>query len=73
MGVFAGPTGGMGMGAAPAAGAGDSVFANTGAAWNNRYVPSVGNAIGSSDILVKMIIDAPEQQVRAATSPCCNF
>jgi hypothetical protein len=57
----------MGMGAAPAAaggGAGDGVFANTGATWGNRYVPSVGNAIGSSDILVKMIIDAPEQQVR---------
>jgi hypothetical protein len=57
----------MGMGAAPAAaggGAGDSVFANTGATWGNRYVPSVGSAIGSSDILVKMIIDAPEQQVR---------
>jgi hypothetical protein len=53
----------MGMGAAPA-GAGDGVFANTDAAWGNRYVPSVGNAIGSSDILVKMAIDAPEQQVR---------
>jgi hypothetical protein len=67
MGGFDSPAGGMGMGAAPAAaagGAGDGVFANTGATWGNRYVPSVGNAIGSSDILVKMIIDAPEQQVR---------
>lgn len=68
--VFDGPAGGMGggMGGAPGAagGAGDGVFASNGAAWGNRYVPSVGNAIGSLDILVKMGIDAPEQQ--AATS-----
>jgi hypothetical protein len=66
MGVFSGPAGGIGMGAAPApaVGAGDGVFANTGASWGNRYTPSVGNAIGSSDILVKMMIDAPEQQVK---------
>lgn len=33
--------------AAPAAGAGDSVYTNSGSAFNNRYVPSVGTAIGS--------------------------
>lgn len=61
--VFDGPAGGMGGAPGAAGGAGDGVFASNGAAWGNRYVPSVGNAIGSSDILVKMGIDAPEQQV----------
>eukprot|EP00775_Hariotina_reticulata_P006367 gene6367-6599_t len=52
-------------GPTPAAG-GDSVFANQGNGFGNRYTPSVGNAIGSSDLIAKMIINAPEQQVSAA-------
>lgn len=72
--VFANPPpsaeGGM---TPPAAGASDSVFANSGSLWNNKYTPSVGNAIGSSDILVKMIIDAPEQQVATSGDKLRNM
>lgn len=37
-----------------AAPTGDGVFSGGNNAFNNRYTPSVGNAIGSSDLLVQV-------------------